>query len=298
MVKKKLNKEKTYWGGEDKNVDIQEPSLASNLEKTGMIGLQAVNNQVTSVLNNVAQNLNVDPNASPDILVKQLDDRLDKINEAFQSPEGQEMLKELGVLAGTIVQTASEPLKEGQRIFNQMLMQQLDSFEKIAWGAIGLVPVIGDVSEVIRLAKDLFRAFMRTMQSMTTIFLLSSDTFDKLAGNIGQQANLFTRMAKLVNSAVAEGNARVNNVLNLASNNLKDQAKYLTEQGKDLSSKVKNKIPKIKVPEVRQMQRGGVKISRRTNKSITKFLSRGVTSEKIRKKYLAKKCKKTKRCRK
>ena len=292
---KKINKEKIYWGGEDKNADIEGPSLESNLEKTAMIGLQAVNNQVTSVLNNVAQNLNVDPNASPEVLVKQLDDRVDKINQAFQSPEGQEMLKELGVLAGTMLQTASEPLKEGQRIFNKMLADQIQSFEKIAWGAIGLVPVIGDVSEVIRLAKDLFQLFIKTMKSMTSILLISSDTLDKLTGNVSKQANLFNRMANLVQNAVTEANMNVNKVLNVASDNLRDQTKYLTEQGKEITQSLTPTLPKqLNVPK---LQKGGSKISRRTNKSIHKFLSKGITSEKIRKKYLTKKCR-TKRCRK
>jgi hypothetical protein len=297
MAKKYSNKKKTYWGGEDKNVTIEEPTLETNLEKTAMIGIQAVNNQVTSVLNNVAENLNVDPNASPEVLVKQFDDRLDKINKAFQSPEGQEMLKELGVLAGTLLQTASEPLKEGQRIFNKMLTDQIQSFEKIAWGAIGLVPVVGDVSEVIRLGKDLFQLFIKTMKSMTGILLISSDTFDKLTGNVSRQANLFTRMANLVQNAVSEANMDVNRVLDVASSNLRDQSKYLTEQGKQITESLRPKM-ELNMPAVPKIQRGGAKISRRTNKSISKFLSRGITSEKIRKKYMTKKCNKTKRCRK
>jgi len=297
MAKKYSNKKKTYWGGEDKNVTIEEPTLETNLEKTAMIGIQAVNNQVTSVLNNVAENLNVDPNASPEVLVKQFDDRLDKINKAFQSPEGQEMLKELGVLAGTLLQTASEPLKEGQRIFNKMLTDQIQSFEKIAWGAIGLVPVVGDVSEVIRLGKDLFQLFIKTMKSMTGILLISSDTFDKLTGNVSRQANLFTRMANLVQNAVSEANMDVNRVLDVASSNLRDQSKYLTEQGKQITESLRPKV-ELNMPAVPKIQRGGAKISRRTNKSISKFLSRGITSEKIRKKYMTKKCNKTKRCRK
>jgi len=227
-------------------------------------------------------------------LVKQLDDRFDKINEAFQSPEGQEMLKELGVLAGTMLQTASEPLKEGQRIFNKMLTDQIQSFEKIAWGAIGLVPVIGDVSEVIRLANDLFRLFIKTMKSMTSIFLISSDTLEKLTGNVTKQANLFNRMANLVQNAVREANMNVNNVLSVASDNLREQTKYVTEKGKKISESIASKA-ELKMPKIKK---GGAKISRRTNKSINKFLSTGITAETIRKKYLTKKCKKTRRCRK
>lgn len=294
MIKKYRKK---YWGGEDLNKNVEEPSLGSNLEKTANIGIQVANNQVSSLLNNVAEKLNVDPNASTEVIVEQVNERLSQINEAFQSPEGQEMLKELGELTGQILQTSVEPLKKGQQILNQMLVEQMRSFEKIAWGAVGLVPVIGDVSEIIRLAKDLFQVFLKTMRSVTSVSLITSDMFEDISNTIGQKANLFTRMAKLIKKSISEGieegNRNVNNVLNMASNNLKEQANYLKKQEKEIAKNLENSIKS----NTSSIQKGGIKISKRTNKSINRFLSSKVTASKIRKKYTLKKVKKMRKSR-
>jgi len=292
MVKKYMKK---YWGGEDLNNNVEEASLGSNLEKSANIGIQVANNQVSSLLNNVAEKLNVDPNASAEVIVKQVDERLSQMNKAFQSPEGQEMLKELGELTGQVLQTSVEPLKKGQQILNQMLTEQLRSFEKIAWGAIGLVPVIGDVSEIVRLAKDLFQVFLKTMRSVTSVSLITSEMFENINNTIGQKANLFTRMATLIKKSISEGieegNRSVNNVLNMASNNLKEQSKYLKQQEADIAKSVGNSIPSS---DIKNLQKGGIKIRKRLSKSINKFLSGKMMS---RKKNSLKKVKKMKKSR-
>lgn len=253
------------------NTYSEEPTLASNLEKTAAIGVQLANNQVSSALNMVADTLNVNPNASVDIIMEQVNNKFKNINDAFQSPEGKQMLAELGALASKLVKTTEEPLKEGQRIFNQMLAEQVRSFEKLAWGAIGLVPVIGDVSEVIRIANDLFEAFVRTMKAVSGISLESSKALEDVKRTIQEQTNLFIRMANLVQKGMSEGNREVNNYLTKASNNLKDQSNYLSNKGKSFG--------------LSKIRKGGAKMTKRVHRSIEKFMSSKVTSAQIKKKY-------------
>lgn len=244
--------------------------LMSNLEKTAGIGIQAANNQVSSVLNKVADILNVDPNQTPDIIVKELGDRLTTFNDALQTPDGKKLLNELTDIGLKMVKTIEEPVKEGQRIFNQMLMDQLRNFEKLAWGAIGLVPVIGDASEIIRIIKDLFQSFIKVMKAVSGISVQTTNALDNLSGIIGEQAEVFTNMSKLVQTAVTEnineGNNKLKNILKVASSSVDDQTRALEKEAMSIAKRVGRKTV------TKAFQRGGVKIAKRTNKSIAKFL--------------------------
>lgn len=272
--------EKKYIGAKE-YYEIQEPTLTSNLEKTAAIGIQAANNKVSSALNMVANTLNVDPNASASIIVDQLNERLKNINDAFQSPEGRQILSELGELASKLIKTTEEPLKEGQRVFNQMLTEQLRSFEKLAWGAIGLVPFVGDISEVIRIAKDLFQAFIKTMKAVSGVSLEASKTLEDVKNTIDEKSNLFVRMAEVMQNTVTDSNKQVNEYLTMASNDLADQAKYIAKEQKDISKKLKMN----NVLNMNKIRKGGARMTKRTHKSIERFLSSRITASHIKRKY-------------
>lgn len=277
MPKKNEKKSKKYLGGQEDTL-TEEPTIASNLEKTAGILVQAANNQISSALNMVASTLNVDPNASAGVIIEQVNNRFKNINDAFQTPEGRQLLSELGELASKLLKTTEEPLKEGQRMFNQMLAEQLRSFEKLAWGAVGLVPVVGDVSEVVRIAKDLLQAFIKVMKVVSGISLESSKALEDIKRTINEKSNLFVRMAGVIQNAVADGNKEVNQYLTMATDNLKDQAKYISKEQKELSKKV----------NIEKVRKGGARVTKRMHKSIENFLSSKITSSHIKRKYSVK----------
>ena len=270
-------------------VDIENitTDLMSNLEKTAGIGIQVANNQVSSALNKIASVLNVDPNEGPDVIVKQMGDRFKTLNDVLQTPEGKRMLSELTQIGIKMVKTIEEPIKEGQRLFNQMLMDQLRTFEKLAWGAIGLVPVVGDVSEVIRIIKDLFQAFIKVMRAVSGISVQTSNALDNVSGIIGEQAKVFTDMSQLFQTAITEninqGNNKIKNILRTASSNLEEQKNALEKEASDITKKVVSKNG------IKRFQKGGAKITKRTNKSIMKFLSPRINASRIKQKYSSKK---------
>lgn len=297
------SKSKRYLGGKE-NILSDEPSLASNLEKTASIGIQAANYQVANALDVVADTLNVDPNASADMVLEKVNKQVENINKAFQSPEGKQILTELGELARQVIKTTEEPLKEGQRVFNQMLREQMESFEKLIWGAIGLIPVIGDMTEIIRIANDLFESFIKTMKAASIISVETSQALEDIKRTINEKANLFTRMADLmqttltqglseglskginegnrrINAAlesvnegltegINEGNRRINAALEGVSSNLEEQTKNLIKEKKLSLSKIR---------------KGGARMTKRTHKSIENFLSSKITASHMKQKY-------------
>lgn len=259
-------------------IDTEEPTIKGNLEKTASIGLQLADMAATSAINNAARAVNVDPNASTDEIMKQINDKFTKINKAFQSPEGKQMLTELGSLASTLALSTQEPLKEGQRIFNNILEDQLRTFRSLTWNAIGLIPVIGEVSEIVRIANDLTTAFLKNLKAFTGVTVKASDTVEKLRGAVDQQSNLFVRMAGLVKKAISEGNRDVEKYLTKASEDLKEQSKMLSEETEKLSKKEKK-------GGFSKIRKGGAKVTKRVHRSIRKFMSSKVTSSHIRRKY-------------
>jgi hypothetical protein len=156
-----------------------------------------------------------------------------------------------------------------------MLNEQLRSFEKLAWGAIGLVPFVGDVTEVVRIAKDLFQAFVKVMKAVSGISLQSSKALDDIKNTIDEKSNLFVRMANLMQTTLSDGNRQINEYLTAASNDLKSQAKYISKEEKDLSKKV----------SVDKIRKGGARVAKRTHKSIESFLSSKITSSHMKRKY-------------
>lgn len=265
------------------NIENISTDLMSNLEKTAGIGIQLVNNQVSSALNNVASTLNVDPNKSPEIIVKQLGDRMSTLNAVLQTPEGKRMLSELGEIGAKMLKTIEEPVKEGQRIFNQMMIEQLRNFEKLAWGALGLVPVVGDVSEIIRIGKDLFQAFIKAMKAFSGISLQTTNALENAREIVNKQANVFTNISKLVQTAVTENinesNNKLKGLLKKASSDLENQTKMIEKETNDISKRVE------KEGEIKEFQKGGAKIAKRTKRSIMKFLSPSINASHFKNKY-------------
>jgi hypothetical protein len=204
--------------------------------------------------------------------VKEVGMKMYLVNKALSTPDGQKMLEELGKFSADIFKTTEKPLKEGQRVFNEMLQSQLATVEKLAWGALGLVPVVGDVSEVVRIANDMFRAFLKLAKTFATITGQGATAIEEMENKINQQKGLFVKMGKFVNESVTDLNKEVSGVVG----NIQEKVdmENLTEEEKEKGSQeVKEEKSKKNMFEFFNAKKGGSKCITRTLKSKNDFLN-------------------------
>lgn len=263
---------------EYKELDTNEnPTIGSNFKKALSIGVQYINSQVSGVLDSTAEMLNVDSNKGIEDIVKDVGIKMFLINKALSSPQGQRLLEGLGKFSAEIFKTTEKPLKEGQRIFNEMLDSQLATVEKLAWGALGLVPVIGDVSEVIRIANDMFGAFLKVAKTFAEITDQGADAISDMQEKINKGKGVFVDLSKFINKSVSDLNKEVAGVIDKAQKNV-DMGMEMNmdiDMEKALQKALQKGKNKSWKKEFMSTKKGGVKCMMRTMKSKDCFLNLG-----------------------
>jgi len=255
----------------ENKVNEQEPSASSNLKKVVAIAAQYINSQVDAMLDNAATVLNVNPDQSVDDIVKEISMKMYIVNKALSTPQGQKILSELGKFSAEIFKTGEKPLKEGQRIFNDMLQAQIANVEKLAWGAVGLVPMVGDVVEVVKIAKDLLSTFVKFAQAFASITGQGTDFIENVMRKVNEKKALFMKLANFITDTVTDLNKNVSSVME----------NYEKELKSGLDNKINNKIDNFvpnmnfnfKENDILKTKKGGMKCMSRVMKSQDEFLN-------------------------
>lgn len=246
----------------------ENPTMENNFKKALSIGAQYINSKVSGVLDSTAQMLDVDTNKSIQSIVKDVGIKMFLINKALSTPEGQRLLEGLGKFSAEIFKTTEKPLKEGQRIFNDMLNSQLATVEKLAWGALGLVPVIGDVSEVIRIANDLFHSFLKIAKTFAGLTEQGSIAINEMEEKIKKGKGIFVDLSKFVNKTVSDLNKEVSGVMENAQ-------KSMVLNTDNVEIPMPMPLKKNWKKEFMYAKKGGAKCMMRTIKSKDCFLNLG-----------------------
>lgn len=254
------------------------PTIESNFKKALSIGAQYINSKVSGVLDSTAQMLDVDTNKSIQSIVKDVGIKMVLINKALSTPEGQRLLEGLGKFSAEIFKTTEKPLKEGQRIFNDMLNSQLATVEKLAWGALGLVPVIGDVSEVIRIANDLFHSFLKIAKTVAGLTDQGAIAINEMEEKIKKGKGIFVDLSKFVNKTVSDLNKEVAGVMDNAQKSM----------DYNMEMPVPMPLKKNWKKEFMNAKKGGAKCMMRTMKSKDCFLNLGKKANKTHSKRKSK----------
>lgn len=275
--------EETKETEETEETEQQEaPTEESNLDKALAIGAQYMNNKVSDALDITGQILDVDPNKDLDDVVKDVGVKMGKINKALSTPEGQKLLERLGKFSSEIfVKTTEKPLKEGQRIFNEMLDNQLDTVEKLGWGLLGIMPVIGNMAEIVRIANDLFRAFLKVAGTFSGITIQGIVAINEMQEKMNEGKGVFVDLAKFINKNVKDLNKEVSNVLDETKKNVKQMGikpKLEKKNENELPKEEKNENEMEK--EIMSEKKGGAKCMMRTMKSKDFFLNLGKNCKK------------------
>lgn len=244
----------------------QIPSTSSNFKKLLSFAVQYINNQVDSMLNNTATVLNINPDQSVEDIVKEVSMKMYIVNKALTTPQGQKILQELGKFSAEIFKTGEKPLKEGQRILNDMLQAQLVNVEKLAWGVVGLVPMIGDVAEVVRISKDLLSTFVKFARAFANISGQGTQFIDDVTAKINEKKALFMKLAKFITDTVRDLNKNVSSVMDNYEKDLKNGLGAKMENANLMNMNFKER-------DILKTQKGGLKCIKRVMKSQDEFLN-------------------------
>jgi hypothetical protein len=169
MGKKRTSK--IYIGGTPDSGVLSKVGIITS--KATSIGLQSILNIANDALEKLAVTLDVKPNKDLTVVVEEITNKLN-------SPRMNVLFDKGGELATKIVKTLKPALEEIQEEINILINNEIQQAEKIALDAIGMLPMIGEVAEGIRVLGDMVRAGEKVASAAVHITGVSADTVNKI----------------------------------------------------------------------------------------------------------------------
>lgn len=169
-MRKKRTK-KIYIGGtQDSGILSKVGTIGSTVTS---IGLQSIMNIANDALKKLAVILKVNPNKDISVVVEEITNKLNhpKMNVIFEKG---------GEIAKKMVKALGPALQEIQEQMNILIKNEIQQAQKIALDAIGMIPIIGEAAEGIRLLSDMIRAGEKAASAAVHITGISADTVNKI----------------------------------------------------------------------------------------------------------------------
>lgn len=209
---KKKNTRKIYIGGnnEDSGIIANVGLIGS---KASSVGLQSIAKIANDTLDKLAVTVGVNPN-------KNIVDVVQEISKKLNHPKIDILFDKGGEIAKKMVKTLEPAVEEIQDEINKLVSNEIEQAEKIALDAIGMIPVMGEVEEGVRLLADAVRAGEKAIHTAVNITGIGADTLNQMKKHYDEAKELLS----LDNA--------VNHLSNKANIQLEEMAKGLTKAQK------------------------------------------------------------------
>jgi hypothetical protein len=241
------------------------PSVLSNVEKASEIGVQVVDNTLANILNatenslqDVAEDIiGLDPKLNTQEQIEKLGEKVEEIEKAFSSPEGQEALSDLGNAGAAITDKVIAPIAD---IVAERSGPILNKGINALINAVSTLPVVGSILNGAKAAGNA----MDIAEDITSIVGEATDVTEKNIENIDNLKNAVT-------DVINEVNEKVGDDLNQVKNIVDDHGKQIMQEN----------IIQAAGNSLKNYQQESKMIGGRINKSYSEF----VTSPKITQQY-------------
>jgi len=242
----------------------EEPTLLSNINSVVDLGASAANVAIASGIENLAERIGVDTNKSANQIVNQVSEKVGDIVDALNSPEGQELKKDVSELAEEAVEILQPSIEKAEDIALNGVKKLTKTGSSIAMTALNEIPPIFALTE-------LSKAVTAGVQAGETIAELTT-TGTEAIKNLEQQkekANSILEQGRnLLSSFLEKGNKYVANTIQGAQD-------YVDTYGNNIM-KNKNKIQYGGLKEVnntfQKLNKEAMMVGGRIHKSQMEFL--------------------------
>jgi hypothetical protein len=282
---KRQSKKKMYGGEVEVVEEKQEvPTLSSNVSDAGKLALSAATNATASGINSLGESLGINTEESPQEIIEDLQDKTDVVVDAIKSPEGQELVEDLGEIGQEAVKALEPGVKEMATAVQEGIKDSIPIATNMAKDAIKMMPVVGELYLLGDEATNVGLAVGKATETAAKLTESGAETLQKLEA----PKNKFWQ---IVDSG--------KNLLSKISSSVNSKAKDLIDYSQQKVDSVGNKIveeshktisnPPIAVQSaggsLKKIKKDSIMLGGRINQSRLEFLSPHVNSSQIMKQY-------------
>lgn len=296
------------------------PSLNDLSEKyqTGIIGtllslyFQILNTIAKYGIDQTSAFFNLDPKLGAKDSFKELTSHIRQFKDTLQSPEGQELLKELSDILVVAIKQLEGPINELTNTMNELINKEITVAQQFLFNEIKIA--LGPIGATLEIITDAISATENAAEATaeaTGIFKEEVETFNELKAKLQlwleKVNNASTSYQEYQNSSgprsLIKGFNAAKGAYNLqkSTNEIKGNMNNYASKINNYASKMKSRFtgstvdpistqtpiqtPMMGGKKIRQtfnhLQKGGKQSAKRTKKSISDFLNSGIRSSQI-----------------
>ena len=285
----KTQSKKIYGGDINEKITA---SFNSNMEKIENLVVSAIAAVVANSIQSIGKQFGVDPNKPASESIKELNDTMTKIVDALNTPEGENLKREIGVLIADSFDIIKPSIAEGEQIFIDGINKVSKTLKEIIGIAIDEIPIIFALTEFSKFTT----AASQTGESVAKLTTTGLNLFNNLQDNKDKGIILWNKITNLlgdiangvntnVDKMVTLGQNKIDNLQNDLKSNLQNSVPNTNDLKTNFSNTLQNSLPNtndLKTNLSNSLQQGGADLKKiykermiiggRIKKSLIEFL--------------------------
>ena len=210
----KTQSNKKIYGG-DINEKIN-ASFNSNMEKIENLVVSIIANFVANSIQSIGTHLGADPNKPASESVKELSDTMTKIVNVLNTPEGENIKKEIGQLIAESFDIMKPSIAEGEQIFLNGIEKVSKTIKEMISTAINEIPPVFALTEFSKFAT----AASQTGESVIKLTETGVNLFNNLQDSKDKGTILWKKITNLLNNVTTEVNNNVDKMITLGQDTI------------------------------------------------------------------------------
>ena len=225
----KTQSKKIYGGDINEKITA---SFNSNMEKIENLVVSAIAAVVANSIQSIGKHIGVDPNKPASESIKELNDTMTKIVDALNTPEGENLKREIGVLIADSFDIIKPSIAEGEQIFIDGIKKVSKTLKEIIGIAIDEIPPIFALTEFSKFTT----AASQTGESVAKLTTTGLNLFNNLQDNKDKGIILWNKITNLLGDIANGVNTNVDKMVTLGQNKIDNLQN-------DLKSNLQNSVP-------------------------------------------------------
>ena len=235
----KTQSKKIYGGDINEKITA---SFNSNMEKIENLVVSAIAAVVANSIQSIGKQFGVDPNKPASESIKELNDTMTKIVDALNTPEGENLKREIGVLIADSFDIIKPSIAEGEQIFIDGINKVSKTIKEIIGIAIDEIPPIFALTEFSKFTT----AASQTGESVAKLTTTGLNLFNNLQDNKDKGIVLWNKITNLLGDIANGVNNNVDKMVTLGQNkidNLQNKIDNLVPNTSNLKTNFSNSLP-------------------------------------------------------
>ena len=210
---KKQSKKNLYGGDINEKINA---SFDSNMEKIENLVVSIISNFVANSIQSTGKLIGADSNKPASESVKELSDAMTKFVNALNSPEGENIKKEIGQLIAESFDIMKPSIAEGEQIFLDGVQKVSKTIKEMIATAINEIPPIFALTEISKVAT----ATAQTSESMIKLTESGINLINNLQDSKDKGTILWKKITNLLDTVATGVNNNVDKMITLGQDKI------------------------------------------------------------------------------